>query len=244
MKEPSLTLTGRLRWDVVCRCLEDIETVETVLEVGAGLGSFGARLATRYDYTGLEPDDRSARVARERVESFGGTLVEGTVADLPPRLRFDMVCAFEVLEHIEDDLKALRLWRDRLENGGWLLLSVPAFQSRFGAWDEHAGHFRRYDPDEIEPLLREAGFEVRSLQTYGWPLGNMSERIRHWIAGRRPVKGGLRERTARSGRALQPGPITGRLLAVVTGPFCWLQRRIGSGRGVGIVVAARREGGS
>ena len=47
----------------------------------------------------------------------------------------DLAVAFEVIEHIEDDAEALRLWREHLRPGGWVMLSTPPFQSRFGALD-------------------------------------------------------------------------------------------------------------
>lgn len=240
MTLPPLTPTARLRWDLVRRWLEEIESVETVLEVGAGLGSLGARLAQRYDYTGIEPDEESCRVARQRIVPLGGTILPGIVSDLPPGAHFDMICAFEVLEHIDDDLQALRDWRDRLEVDGWLVLSVPAFQRRFGRWDERAGHLRRYEPDQIADLLREVGLEVRRLRIYGWPLANATERIRHWIAGLRPVEDAFQERTARSARNLQPGLVMNPILAMVSLPFCWLQRHVGREKGVGMVIAAQR----
>ena len=55
------------------------------------------------------------------------------------------MCAFEVLEHIDDDALALKQWREYLRPSGWLLLSVPAHQDQYGAADELVGHYRRYD---------------------------------------------------------------------------------------------------
>jgi len=72
--------------------------------------------------------------------------------------RFDLVCAFEVLEHIEDDAAAVKEWSSRLRAPGWLLLSVPAHQDRYGPFDEMVGHFRRYDPAAMTALLAGCGF--------------------------------------------------------------------------------------
>ena len=71
---------------------------------------------------------------------------------------FDAVCAFEVLEHIEDDAGALRAWRERLRPDGRLLMSVPLYQRRYAAADRFVGHFRRYDPEPLGELLRETGY--------------------------------------------------------------------------------------
>src|SRR3954469_10818685 len=133
--------------------------VRDVLEVGCGEGALGVRLARGRDYLGLEPDPDSFQVARQRFTEAGhGEVRQAHTWDLGAEERFDAVCAFEVLEHIEDDAAALAEWAGRLRPGGGLLLSVPAHQRRFGPADELVGHFRRYDPDALADLLAGCGF--------------------------------------------------------------------------------------
>ena len=92
--------------------------------------------------------------------------------------RFDHVFAFEVLEHIEDDLAALRQWAGWLKPGGHLLLSVPAHMRLWTARDTWSGHVRRYERDELRARLQDAGFEIEAFDCYGFPLTNLSE----WIS--------------------------------------------------------------
>src|SRR3546814_10271932 len=73
-----------------------------------------------------------------------------------------MVCAFDVLEHIEDDRLAIQEWIRWLAPNGKTILSVPAHRSRWGAGDVWAGHYRRYDRNDVEQLLVSCGMEVRS----------------------------------------------------------------------------------
>lgn len=227
MSDPPLTPNAWLRWDVVSRLLDGLADVERVLEVGAGEGALGARLAQRYDYVGVEPDPLSRARARERV---------GTVLEALPDESFDLVCAFEVLEHVADDGAELRSWRDRLHPGGWLLLSVPAHEKRFGPADRRVGHVRRYDPERLAALLTETGFENSRLVTYGFPLGYALEVGRHVLAGR-----GEGEGTAGSGRWLQPSDRLGWATRLGTAPFRLLQRPFARTRlGTGIVALARR----
>lgn len=235
---PPLTSTGWLRWDVVRPILAGLEGVETILEVGTGLGGFGARLASRYDYVGLEPDERSWSVARGRIESRGGRVLRGGIDALPDGAAFDLVCAFEVLEHQADDVATLREWRDRAASEGWLLLSVPAFRRRFGPWDELAGHYRRYDPPDLARAVEAAGFLPPRLKTYGFPVGNLTERIRHRIAGGAGVGVTMAQRTARSGRN-QPSGVVARLVDLAAIPGRILQRVTPQGRGMGLVALAR-----
>jgi SAM-dependent methyltransferase len=236
-----LTPNAWLRFAVLERLLPDDAT--DVLEIGCGQGAAGVRLARRYHYLGLEPDHASWSVARERLAALGrGEVRNGTSAVLAEQSRFDLVCAFEVLEHIEDDAAALRDWRDRLRPGGSLLLSVPAGQHRFGPADELVGHFRRYDADRLTDLLGECGLTEITVRHYGFPLGYLLEFGRNRIAARRlhdrPV-GTVEERTATSGRLLQPaGVLRGLATRWGTAPFRAVQRA-SPGVGTGLIARAR-----
>ncbi len=222
-----------MRWALIAPLLPD---GESVLEIGVGQGALGYRLAERYRYVGLELDEQALAVARSRI--VRGTLVHGDLDAVEER--FDLVVATEVLEHLEDDVAALRLWRERLVPGGAVLLSVPAFPERFGPWDVKAGHFRRYERDGLAATFRAAGFEPVAIRTYGFPLGNVLEAARDAVAKRQHGDASMEERTAASGRLLQPSRATGRLTAgagVVGGV---LQRPFTGGRhGVGFVALAR-----
>jgi SAM-dependent methyltransferase len=236
-----LTPNAWLRFDVVSRLIPD--GVQDVLEVGCGQGALGARLSQRFNYLGVEPDESSCGVAQQRVAAMGrGEVRNVSTGDLPADEKFDMVCAFEVLEHIEDDAGALTEWAGRLRPGGWLLMSVPAHQSRYGAADELVGHFRRYDPAVMTALLTKVGFEAIELRQYGVPLGYVLEAGRNAIGKRRLGKAAdmsVAERTAGSGRLLQPsGGLRGTATRWATSPFRLLQRAFPNS-GTGLVVRAR-----
>ncbi len=91
---------------------------------------------------------------------------------------FNYILAFEVLEHIEDDIGALKQWWALLKPDGHLLLSVPAHPTRWNATDEWAGHFRRYGRVGLKGLLEQAGFDIVQIDCYGFPLANIIEPIR------------------------------------------------------------------
>jgi len=92
--------------------------------------------------------------------------------------RFEYILAFEVLEHIQDDLCALRQWHSWLKPEGHLLVSVPAHPERWDATDEWAGHFRRYRRIGLESVLQQAGFNIVHTECYGFPLANIIDPIR------------------------------------------------------------------
>ena len=74
---PPLSIHGWLRYDVVKRLIANLDP-QTVLEVGCGQGAFGARLSLTTTYVGVEPDERSFRVARDRIAPRGGRVIQGT----------------------------------------------------------------------------------------------------------------------------------------------------------------------
>jgi SAM-dependent methyltransferase len=230
-----------LRFDLVRRMIP--QSVSDVLEVGCGQGAFGARLAARYHYLGLEPDAQSYAMASQRIALGGrGEVRNARVESLDPEERFDLVCAFEVLEHIEDDAGALEAWARRLRPGGWLLLSVPAHQSRYSAPDELAGHFRRYDRVPMEALLSRAGFADIEIREYGMPLGYLLEVGRN-VIGRRQLgsvsEASMEQRTSASGRLIQPrSALQGAATRWGTAPFRYVQRGFPR-TGTGLVVRAR-----
>jgi 2-polyprenyl-3-methyl-5-hydroxy-6-metoxy-1,4-benzoquinol methylase len=235
---PPLTLQGWLRFDAVERLLAGVDGVRTVLEIGAGVGALGSVLARRYDYLGLEPDRASYELARRRIEAAGGRIEPIAYTGLAAGETFDLVCAFEVLEHLSDDAAVLGAWRELVRTGGRLLLSVPAGLGRFGASDELVGHVRRYERSSLVELLDASGFHDPVVRGYGYPLGNVLKPIRDRVAARQLRASGDRG-TAVSGRWLQPSH--GRLTWAAALPFRYLQRPFAQTElGTGLVALARR----
>lgn len=237
---PPLTLRAWLRWDFIRRWVEEIAPA-TVLEFGCGMGAAGSRLARGRTYTGIEPDAQSRAVAAERVGASGRVLAGDE--SLPAEETFDLVCAFEVLEHIEDDRAALQSWTRRVRPGGHLLLSVPAWQDRYGPMDAEVGHFRRYDPDQLAAVLATTELEVVRTVLYGWPLAYVLEDVRNRALRRAEAAAAERSmdsRSAGSGRAFQPrSTVAGLATQWLSLPFRVAQR-LRRDRGTGLIVLARR----
>jgi SAM-dependent methyltransferase len=231
-----LSLSAWLRYDAVRRLFPT--GVVRVLEVGAGLGSFGALLAEEFEYVGLEPDPESHRVAAARVGEAGAVVNESVEVfySLEP---FDLVCAFEVLEHLENDSTALAGWLRHVRPGGYVLLSVPFARDRFGAWDRKAGHYRRYDRSDIVQTMESAGLHSIEALVYGFPLGRAMEALRNVVARFQPGddSDSMEERTAMSGRQIQPPPAAAWATWAIASPFRLVQRPFENGNlGTGIVV--------
>ncbi len=233
---------GWLRWDSIRTAIRE-NPPSRVLEIGAGEGAMAHRLARRYAYVGLEPDPTSFEVLQQRLRILGaGEARRGSIDSVGDAESFDLICAFEVLEHIDDDVGALRTWREHLDDNGILLLSVPAHSRRFGPADEAVGHHRRYDREPLIATLRAGGFEVVRICSYGMLAGHATDRARACIAAREELPSSREARTGASGRFLQPrNAATGSVRWAAALPFRILQRPLArTDRGIGYVVTARR----
>lgn len=237
---PPLPPNAALRWHVVRKRVDDVAP-GTILELGTGQGAVAARLADRATYTGVEPDETSRATAAGRVGAKGQIVAD--IDALAADETVDMLCAFEVLEHIDDDVGVLASWVKHVRPGGHVLVSVPAEPDRFGPFDELVGHLRRYTHDDLVKLFENAGLEAVSVEHYGFPLGNVLETGRNFIGRRRLARKATPQdaatRTAGSGRNLQPPAWAGSVIWWATVPFRLAQERFPT-RGTGLVGLARR----
>jgi SAM-dependent methyltransferase len=128
---------------------------QRVLDFGAGGGQFAVPLAQLgLDVTALEPDEG----LRERIARHGVAAVAG-----PEQLadgHFGYIYTLNVLEHIPDDVAALRQLRAKLVSGGTLLVYVPAFPVLYTGMDAKVGHVRRYTRASLTAAVRSAGFTI------------------------------------------------------------------------------------
>jgi SAM-dependent methyltransferase len=194
-------------------------------------------------YVGIEPDRESYDKARRRI-GHRGRVLNCSFENYEPDELFDLVCAFEVLEHIEDDTMAVRQWTSYLRPGGWLLVTVPQGRDRFGPGDARMGHFRRYDPDDLTELMELAGLRETTAVAFGSPWGNAQEAIRNLAFRLRPSRQTVAERTAGSGRFLHPPDWAASVARGVSIPLRYLQRPFSRvGVGTSLVALGRRDEG-
>lgn len=219
------------------------------LEVGCGAGALLADLAELgFACEALETSETARRLAAYLNQGNPEVRIHAEPGE-DWLERFDLLLALEVLEHVEDDASALRLWRSWIRPGGRLLLSVPARMALWSAGDVWVGHFRRYERDGLLRLLAGAGFTVEHDECYGYPLSNLTDWARRRLHGRslRRAAGAvdLAANTARSGtqRSLETRlyPLQASWPGVkLFQACCWLQERfLESELGTGYLVLAR-----
>lgn len=156
-----------------------------VLEIGAGIGNLSRlliRRRKRYVATDLDRE----HLERLRSRLMGRPVLETALLDAaqaedfaPFRGQMDTVVCLNVVEHIKDDLAALRNIHSVLQEGGRAVILVPEGQSLFNSLDEELGHWRRYSEDQLCQRMVEAGFDVETVLRF-----NRVSRPGWWLNGK------------------------------------------------------------
>jgi len=145
-----------------------------ILDIGSSIGNITQIILDKYNPELLVSIDKNEKAVREITTRFQNRRnfkaqrmrIDSKASINLRRHKFDTITCFNVLEHIEDDHKALENMRKILMPKGRLILLVPAIQSIYGNFDKSAGHFRRYEKNELENKVKSAGFKVESIRFF------------------------------------------------------------------------------
>lgn len=162
-----------------------------IVEVGAGHGTFTVELAEFGAVHALEPDPAAfARLTARTAEDPRVQTHHGTVDSLPTDTEFGSAVMINVLEHIGDDVAALRELHNRVVPGGGLAIWVPAFPLLFSRFDRELGHHRRYRRAGLVDVVTRAGWQVDSVYHVNLP-GWFSWLLITRVLRQRPTAGPL-----------------------------------------------------
>jgi len=133
-----------------------------MLEIGCGNGNVLDHLSqNKIKIEGCDLFLEGLRFCRRRSGSV--PLYQINVLALPFKEEYEIIGLFDVLEHIACDDKALSEIHNALKPGGYLVLTVPAFQSLWSCHDGISHHARRYNKKELVAKLNDNGFSVRKV---------------------------------------------------------------------------------
>lgn len=135
--------------------------VQRYLEIGCGTGFVLTSIAQVYPQarvTGSEIFSTGLPYASKRLPN--AELLQMDARHIPYEDEFDVIGAFDVLEHIEADEVVLGEMRGALRSNGGIVLTVPQHPQLWSRQDEYARHVRRYKMGELREKVRRAGFHV------------------------------------------------------------------------------------
>jgi SAM-dependent methyltransferase len=133
-----------------------------VLEIGCGTGHNLAMLAEFGHVDALELDEQARSLAEGRL---GRTVMSAPLPELAdvPEHHYDLVGAFDVIEHIDDDRAAMASIASRLKTGGKLVVTVPAHPWMWSAHDVVNHHKRRYSKRELRSLIESSPLRLDAI---------------------------------------------------------------------------------
>ena len=144
-------------WPLLSRLAAD---APARLEIGAGMRPRAPIQGTHFLDVSL-PAVRALRAC-------GGLAASGEIGALPyADETFDLVCAFDIVEHVADDGRALGEVARVVRPGGSVVLSVPLYMRAWTLFDDLVGHCRRYEPGDLRPLLATHGLVLDESAAYG-----------------------------------------------------------------------------
>jgi SAM-dependent methyltransferase len=188
-----------------------------VLEVGSGTGGNLEMLAEFGSVSGLEMDETArmltARNTGARFDIRAGRCPDDVPFDCE---RFDLICFFDCLEHIADDVGSLSRMREVLAPGGKIVVTVPAYQWLWSAHDVYLHHHRRYDRSALAVCADQAGYRVERMTYFNTLLLPLAIAVRFIDR--------LLKRDRSSGDATPAGALNRLLYRIFSAERYWVSR--------------------
>ncbi len=174
------------RFKVLERLAGDLLSgAQAIAEIGCGNGLLQRQVEDRYrkEVAGFDLNEAALKINVSRLSAVHCY----DIYEKHPSLshRFDIIFLFDVLEHISDEKSFLEALLFHLAPGGHIILNVPAGQWAFSAYDEAAGHVRRYSIATLRRAMASVNLDVVKWTYWGLPLVPVLALRKLWLLGRR-----------------------------------------------------------
>ena len=207
-----------------------------ILDAGCGSGRTMVELVELGEVHGVELDPEAVEVARAR---SAGEIVVGRLEELPfGDDTFDLITCLDVIEHTPDDRVTLNELRRVSKPGGWLLLTVPAYQALWSTHDVANHHFRRYNRRTLRAAALAAGWSVDRMTAFNSLLLAPAAAVR--LAQRRRL--GREEESYTPDLKLGPEWLNGVLEQPLRAEARWLTRGRTLPAGLSLLAVLRNRG--
>lgn len=171
-------------------CLLDAVKPSMVLDVGAGSGFFSRHILANSAAKEAVCIDTSYPVNSESTEGGKPIYFKRSTGTTEA----DLVLLMDVLEHVDDDIKLLKEYVDKVPSGSLFLISVPAFQLLWSSHDDFLDHKRRYTIRQLEKIAVESGLRVKSGSYYFGlvlPIAAITRLVNKFSGNKRPARSQL-----------------------------------------------------
>jgi len=162
-----------------------IPSAAEIAEIGCGHGLLQRQIEETYgrEVTGFDLNEFALKQSLARLSNIFCYDIHQQDPSL--RQRFDLVFLFDVLEHMVDEDQFLRAVMFHLAPGGKLVLNVPAGKWAYSAYDEAAGHVRRYSIRSLQDTAERNRLQIAKASYWGLPLAPTLLLRRLWLLGKR-----------------------------------------------------------
>jgi SAM-dependent methyltransferase len=209
----------------------DLPHNSKILEVGCGTGG-NLQMLTRFgEVSALEMDENARAIASKKTNNC----YDIRAGHCPDEIhfkdqRFDLICMFDVLEHIEQDTETLIAIKQLLAKNGRILMTVPAYQWLWGAHDEFLYHKRRYSVTQLRKKIVAAGLRPVKISYFNTILFPLAAIVR--------LKDKLLGNPSATGTSVPPATIN-KFLRTLLGAERFLLERINLPFGVSLLCVLK-----
>lgn len=150
---------------------------DDILEVGAGFGSFTKCYMKNFQSITLtDMDENSFSLLKKNFKDIKKVnVIKSSIANV--NKKFNTILYFNVLEHVKEDILEIKSALEKLNNGGYLVILVPAHQKMYSKLDKAVGHFKRYDIDFFKKNQFENSkiIKLQFLDVFGYALYHLNK---------------------------------------------------------------------